>query len=80
MTTEIPNEFVPFVQRLLSEGRFANEAEVVEEGLRLLASRESLKNDVKKGFDQLRAGQSVSLETAYERAMERIRQIQRGEA
>jgi len=80
MTTQIPSEFVPFVRKLVSEGRFASESEVLGESLRLLAARESLREDVREGFAQLRAGKSVSLEEANERARERIRQIERGEA
>jgi len=34
---------------------------------------------VKKGFDQIEAGETVPAEEVYARARERIRQIERGE-
>ncbi len=80
MTTEIPIDLVPFVQRMVSEKRFLSESDVLAEGLRLLQSRETLRAEVKKGFDQLDAGQGIPAADVYARAEERIRQIEDGEA
>ncbi|MGB6042130.1 MAG: hypothetical protein WBF93_03125 [Pirellulales bacterium] len=80
MTTEIPSDLVPFVQRMVAEKRFLNEEDVLAEGLRMLQARETLRKEVKNGFDQLDAGQTVSAEEVYARAEERIRQIENGEA
>ena len=80
MTTEIPGDLVPFVQRLIAEKRFLNEADVLAEGLRMLQARETLREEVKKGFDQLDAGMRVPAEDVYARAEQRIRQIENGEA
>ena len=78
MTTEIPSDLVPFVQRMVSEKRFLNESDVLAEGLRLLQARETLYAEVKKGFDQLDAGKGIPAEVVYRRAEERIREIENG--
>ncbi len=80
MTTEIPGDLVPFVQRLIAEKRFLNEADVLAEGLRMLQARETLREEVKKGFDQLDAGIRVPAEDVYARAEKRIGQMENGEA
>ncbi|MFM8250394.1 MAG: type II toxin-antitoxin system ParD family antitoxin [Planctomycetota bacterium] len=79
MTTEIPSDLVPFVQRLVAERRFLNEGDVLAEGLRLLQAREALRAEVRRGFEQLDAGAAVLADHVYSRAEERIRQIERGE-
>ncbi len=56
MSTEIPSDLGPFVQRMVSEKRFLNESDVLAEGLPLLQAKETLRAEVKKGFDQLDAG------------------------
>ena len=50
MTIEIPHELLPFVERMVSQRRFLNEREVLFEGLRLLEARETLREEVRKGF------------------------------
>ena len=79
MTTEIPNDLVPFVQRMIAEKRFLSEGDVLAEGLRLLQARETLREEVKKGFDQLDSGVSVPADDVYAKAKERIRRIENGE-
>ena len=68
MTAEIPSDLLPFVQRTVSEKRFLNESDVLAEGLRMLQAKETLRAEVKKGFDQLDAGQGVAAEDVYRRA------------
>lgn len=79
MTTEIPNDMVQFVQRMVTERRFLSESDILAEGLRLLQSRETLREEVAKGFAQLDAGLGIPAEQVYARAEERIAQIERGE-
>ena len=62
MTTEIPSDLVPFVQRMISEKRFLSESDVLAEGLRLLQARETLRSEVRKGFNQLDAGHGIPAE------------------
>ena len=78
MTTEIPSDLVPFVQRMVSEKRFLSESDVLAEGLRLLQARETLHAEVRQGFDQLDAGKGIPAEAVCRRAEERIREIESG--
>ena len=79
MTTEIPSDLLPFVQRMVAEKRFLNAEDVLAEGLRMLQARETLREEVKKGFDQLEAGLSVPAEDAYRRAEQQVRRVENGE-
>jgi Arc/MetJ-type ribon-helix-helix transcriptional regulator len=80
MTIEIPHELLPFVERMVSQRRFLNEREVLVEGLRLLEARETLREEVSKGFAQLDTGQGVPASDVYARVEDRIRAIEAGEA
>ena len=79
MTTEIPSDLVPFVKRLVAERRFLSEEDVLAQGLRLLQASELLRAEVRRGFEQLDAGEGIPAEQVYSRAEERLRQIERGE-
>ena len=79
MPAEIPSDMAPFVQRMVSERRFLSESDVLAEGLRMLQARETLREEVAKGFAQLDAGQGIPAEQVYSRAEERIAHIERGE-
>ena len=78
MTTEIPSDLVPFVQRLVAAKRFLNESDVLAEGLRLLHARETLREEVRKGFEQLDAGHGIPAEQVYARVEQRIQDIESG--
>jgi Arc/MetJ-type ribon-helix-helix transcriptional regulator len=77
MVAEIPIDFAFFVQRMVAERRFLTETDVVAEGLRLLQAREGLRQEVRVGFNQLDAGLGIPADAVYERAEERIREIER---
>jgi len=79
MTTEIPSDLEPFVERMVSERRFLSAGDVLAEGLRLLQAREALREEVSKGFAQLDAGLGIAAEEVYARVEERISQIECGE-
>ncbi len=79
MTSKIPVDCLPFVQRMVADGRFLHEDDVVAEGLRLLQARENLRDEIQKGLDQLDAGQGVAAEVVYERVEARIREIERND-
>ncbi len=68
MSLEIPSDFGPFVERMISERRFLSESDVVAEGLRLLHAREELRRELQTGFDQLDAGLGVPADQAYAQA------------
>jgi len=79
MSTDIPQDLVPFVDRLIAERRYLSKDEVVAEGLRLLQAREALRQEVQAGFEQLDAGRGIPADEVYARVEERIRQIEEGE-
>lgn len=76
MSLEIPIDLAPFVQRLVAERRFLTESDVLAEGLRLLQARETLREEVHLGFEQLEAGFGRPAETVYARAEERIKEVE----
>ena len=49
------------------------------EGLRMLEARETLREEVEKGFASLDAGKGVPSDQMYSRAEKRIAAIERGE-
>ncbi len=75
MSTEIPSDLAPFVQRMVAERRFLNESDVLAEGLRLLQARETLRQEVRLGFEQLDSGLGVEAEEVYRHAEDKIREI-----
>jgi len=75
MSAGIPHGMKPFVQRLISERRYMSEQDVVTEGLRLLQARETLRDEVSRGFESLDAGQGVPADRAFARAEERIKEV-----
>lgn len=79
MTVDIPADLAPFVQRLIAEGRFLTESDVIGEGLRLLRSQESLRTAVRTGFDELDLGKGVAADQVFAQAEQRIASVQRAE-
>jgi len=67
MTVEIPTDLAPFVNRMIAEKRFLSQSDVLAEALRLLQSRESLRNEVQKGFQQLDEGMGIPADKVYPR-------------
>ena len=79
MSTDIPNSMEPFVKKMVNGRRYLNEQEVVAEGLRMLEARETLREEVAKGFASLDAGRGIPADQVYARAEKRIAEIERGE-
>ena len=79
MAIQIPSDMASFVQRMISERRFLSEVDVVAEGLRMLQARETLREEVAKGFAQLDAGLGLPAEQVYSLAEARVLQIESGE-
>jgi antitoxin ParD1/3/4 len=75
MNIEIPSEFGPFVQQMISSGNFRDEKEMLIEGLRLLKSRERLREEVNAGIEQLESGQGLDGEEVLLRLEQRARRI-----
>ena len=75
MSIDIPADFNPIVQKLIADGRFRDENEVIAEGLRLVVARESLYADIRTGLDDLDAGNCVAAHEVYAEARRRIQAI-----
>jgi antitoxin ParD1/3/4 len=76
MTVEIPMNYGPVVQRLISEGRYRDEEELVSEGLRLVLVQEQLREDLQAGLDDLNAGNRIEAGEVYAEARRRISAIE----
>ena len=79
MNVQIPADFDPAVQKLISEGRFRDEGEIVAEGIKLVLMREQLVRDVQAGLDDLDAGNRIDAEDVYAKARRRIKAIEDGQ-
>jgi hypothetical protein len=77
MTAEIPIDFAPFVQRMIAERRFLTTEDVLAESLRLLQASETLREEVRAGFDELDSGLGIPAEDVYRNAEAKIREIAR---
>ncbi|QEG40205.1 ribbon-helix-helix domain-containing protein [Roseimaritima ulvae] len=56
MAVDVPQEFEAFIASLLARRRFLSEHEVLAESLRLLQAKETLAEEVQKGFEQIDDG------------------------
>lgn len=79
MNTEIPSDLLPFVRRMVAAKRFLSDGDVIAAGIRLLQARETLRDEVTKGFDQLDAGLGIPETQVYDRVERRVRAIESGE-
>lgn len=77
MNVALTPEFEALIRRKLATGMYKNAAEVVREGLRLLAEEDDWKADVRRkireGVKQLRAGQVVDGEKAVDEVVRNLR-------
>lgn len=76
MNVSLTPELEALIQRKLASGLYKNAAEVVREGLRLLAEEDAWKAEARRkiaeGMAQARAGQLVDSDEAFERLARRI--------
>ena len=83
MNVALTPEFEELIRRKLATGLYKNAAEVVREGLRLLAEEDEWKAEVRRkiaeGMAQLRAGQVVDGEQAVHEVVKDLRR-RRGKA
>ena len=82
MNVALTPELEDLIRRKLATGMYKNAAEVVREGLRLLAEEDQWKADVRRklreGVKQLRAGQVIDGERSVDDVVRRLRR--RGKA
>jgi antitoxin ParD1/3/4 len=65
MNIELPAEQQAFIESLVESGRFSSVDEAVSEGIRLLASKERLKQEVQIGIQQADRGDVVDHDTVF---------------
>ncbi len=75
MSIDIPADFNPIVQKLIADGRFRDEKEVIAEGLRLVVAREALYADIQAGINDLDAGNRIEASDVYAEARRRIQAL-----
>ena len=80
MNVPIPADYNPAVQKLITEGRYRDEGEIVAEGIKLIIMREQLARDVQAGLDDLDAGNRIDAEEVYAKARKRIKDIEHGQS
>ena len=77
MNVRLTPQQLEFVKRQVAEGRYLSEAEVIREGLRLLADETEWRADSRRkiasGMEQIRAGQVVDGEQAVEAVLKNLR-------
>ncbi len=73
MTIDVPQEFESFVASLVARRRFLSEREVLVESLRLLQARESLAEEIQKGFEQIDLGQCIDGSVAIAKLRDRLK-------
>ena len=70
MTIEIPAEFQQFVNQVIDNGSYKNEAEVVGDALRLLEQRrqriEELRREIQPALDRLDRGEGIEINNEEE--------------
>ena len=72
----IPSDFGVTVQKLIADGKFQDENEVIAEGIRLVVAREQLHADIQAGIDQVDRGEGIDAEQVYAEARRRIKAIE----
>ena len=78
MILNLPNEIKEFVKGLVLQGRFESEEAAVVEGIRLLMSREELREEIQKGVRQLDGGQWFDEDTVFDEVNAEIDRIESG--
>ncbi|HET6883616.1 MAG TPA: type II toxin-antitoxin system ParD family antitoxin [Pirellulales bacterium] len=56
MSVELPSDLEPFVEQRVASGVYSSQGEVIRAAFSLLEERELIQ-EIKAGFDQIRAGQ-----------------------
>lgn len=72
MSMQVPPDLDPAVRRLISEGRFRDESEIVAEGIRLVLKRDQLEKDIQEGLNALDAGNRIPASDVYAEARRRV--------
>lgn len=76
MSVQIPPDFDPSIRKLITEGRFRDENEIVAEGIRLVLRQDQLEKAVQAGLDDLDSGNRIEASEVYAEARQRVRVIE----
>jgi antitoxin ParD1/3/4 len=77
MSIDIPHDYGFVIQKLIAQGRFPDESAVVVEGIRLVAMREKLHDEIQLGIDALDAGDRIAGDQVFAEARRRIQAIEK---
>ncbi len=73
MSVEIPDSYSAAIRKLISEGKYQNEGDVVAEGIRLVIAQECLNTEIQAGINELDSGSSTDATEVYAEARKRIK-------
>ena len=76
MSTDIPKDYGNQIQQLIAQGKFRDQQEIIDEGIRLVIARETLHADIQAGIDQLDRGEGIEAGEVYAEARRRIKSIE----
>jgi antitoxin ParD1/3/4 len=76
MNINLPSEFNDFVKNVVVEGRFETAEAAIVEGLRLLMTREQLRQEIAKGIEQLDDGEWIDGDTVFREIHDHIDAIE----
>jgi len=65
MNVDLSVDHQAFIEGLVTSGRYSSARDAITEGVRLLISRESLKQQVDVGIQQAAAGELVEHDTVF---------------
>jgi antitoxin ParD1/3/4 len=76
MNLNLPVEANDFVRSLVAQGKYPSEIDAVVDGIRLLKSREELREKIAAGLGQLDRGEYLDEETVFDEVEAEIRRIE----
>jgi len=76
MSADIPNDYDNQIQQLIAQGKFRDQQKMINEGIRLVISWETLHAGIQTGIGQLDRGQGMDAEDVYAEARRRIKAIE----
>ena len=79
MNVDLPEKVNEIVNHLVESGRFQSGEEAVAEGLRLLVSREQLREEVAQGFQQIDDGLGIEGDQVFDEMNQSIDAIEKGQ-
>ncbi len=81
MQVDLPAEQQMFIENVVASGRFSSQNDAICEAVRLLVSRERLKDEIRIGVEQAERGMLIDHDTVFDhlRMMAAGQQRERGQ-